>query len=146
LDYFQLAENPSGISSFNLSRIEICREGMSSYVNQRTLGEQALPIVRQSISAHESLECGASFGELWQTGGGTFEVREKFLVLIDGLVAFPRALVDLAETVVGEELNRREALFYRCKIRANAGGTNLGSTNQRLIDRVRQDPASLSLD
>jgi hypothetical protein len=71
---------------------------------------------------------------------GTFEVREKFLVLIDGLVAFPRALVDLAVTVVGEGLNRRVALLYQSKIRANSGGTNLGSTNQRLIDTGGRAP------
>jgi len=62
------------------------------------------------VSLHQSLECGASFGDLWQAGVRTFEVREKFLVFVDGLVAFSGALVDLAEVVVGEELNCRACI------------------------------------
>ena len=40
----------------------------------------------------------------------TFKVREKFLELVDGLVAFSGALVDLAEIVVGEDFARNSFL------------------------------------
>src|SRR5467141_3568143 len=48
-------------------------------------------------SLHQSLEGGASFGDLREAGVRTFKVRKKFLILVDGLVAFSGALVDLAE-------------------------------------------------
>ena len=78
--------------------------------SEKRLGGKLLAMGRPSASLHESLEYGASFGNLWQAGVRTFEVREKFLVLIDGLIAFPGALVDLAEIVVGEEFSCGEAL------------------------------------
>jgi len=58
----------------------------------------------------------------------TFKVREKFLVLVDGLVAFSGALVDLAEIVVGEELNCREAPLYECKVRNLAAASHGNAT------------------
>lgn len=71
------------------------------------------------VSLHQSLECGASFGDLWQARVRTFEVREKFLVLVHGLVAFSGALVDLAEVVVGEQLNSWACIhgetMYHCE-------------------------------
>jgi hypothetical protein len=109
---------------------------MSSYVNQGRLGNKLYRwfATLSLFSLKSRLSVVRARRAVADGCVGTFEVREKFLVLIDGLVAFPRALVDLAVTVVGEGLNRRVALLYQSKIRANSGGTNLGSTNQRLID------------
>src|SRR6266853_2997646 len=78
------------------------------------------PIRPQSglgTSLHQSLEGGASFGDLGEAGVRTFKERKKFLVFVDRLVAFSGALVDLAEIVMGEQLNGREAPLYECKVR-----------------------------
>jgi len=58
---------------------------------------------------HQSFECGASFTDLRQAAVRTLKVREKFLVFVDSLIALSGTFGQLAEIVVGEELNCRQA-------------------------------------
>ena len=52
---------------------------------------------------HQSLERGPSLANLGEPSLRTREVREKFLVFVDRLVAFAGARVKLAKIIVGED-------------------------------------------
>jgi predicted nucleic acid-binding protein len=59
---------------------------------------------------YQAMEGNASVVNLGRTSLRTREVREEFLVFIDGLVAFGGALVELAQVIVGENSQRGETL------------------------------------
>jgi hypothetical protein len=97
-----------------VSREKQLRSHVRTSPQRNPSGASVTGVGYSRASLHQSLEDGASFGDLWQSRVRSFEVREKFLVLIDGLVAFPGVLIDLAEIVVGEDLDCREAQPYEC--------------------------------
>ena len=67
-----------------------------------------IPIGAHAASLHKSLDCGASFGNLWQARVRAFEVRKKFLVLINGLITLSAVFVQLAEVIVRKDFRCRK--------------------------------------
>jgi len=71
------------VSLYDVPELAVPRLSSYSFVG----GEPARPVRPEfdlsGTSLHQSLEGGASFGDLWEAGVRTFKMRKKFLVQCD---------------------------------------------------------------
>lgn len=67
-------------------------------------------------SLHQSREFGPSIADLREASWRTSEVREKFLLFVEGLIEFATTLLELSEIVMGEDFKVRRPFRHNSEV------------------------------